>query len=366
MPDYENYVFLRSLAWRLHLDDWEESQINRLNSDLESAMKQVIRKFRKTAIVSTDGVKWSASDPLAEKRLRDLLTFLSGLTTPVQKALEGQAGAIYDQVATKTTEEYNDILSIEGSLRINTVTPTQRQITAMVATVAGGTFATAFDYHLHDRVISALDTGILTGVGYRPLVDTVSGLWKDGLRNDIISLVRTHVQSVQNKAAKLVADHNRDILRNKWEWCAILDNRACISCMCLDGRLFDMDDDIDIPLHIRCRCIRKWRTKSWAEITKGKIDIPEAEKKMRVWAWRKDGAIGVGGKKLLLHGNIKGSFKDFYKKLPYSSQKKLVGPVRARLIREGKISFDDMVTPRGEIYALSKDREGLSHRTYKH
>jgi len=205
---------------------------------------------------------------------------------------------------------------------------------------------------------------VLSGAGYKQIVEMVEKNWRVGLTRDIISLVRTHIQTVQNAASKMVAEQNKDILQKQWEWCSILDNRACLHCIGLDGRMFDMGDDIDIPYHLRCRCIRKWKTKSWAEITGGKVSLPAAERKMRNWTWRDQGNIDTGGKPLLDYGRIDGSFEDFYNSLSFARQSELIGPSRAEMLKLGKVSFRDLTTSRGEVYALNKKGTGLSNNTY--
>jgi SPP1 gp7 family putative phage head morphogenesis protein len=362
MSQYERYVFYRSLDWRLTLDQWEAPLLERLSRGLDAAKKEVMKRLSGMVSLLPGTPEWG---PGERDRLEKILSGLVASTEAVQAAIAGQAQAMGDVVARKTIEEYNDIFSIEDTLKINTVAPTKEQIQKVLTTPLGGTFSGAFDYHLNDRVIAALDAGTLAGVGLKPLADMVSANWSGGLKRDVISLTRTHVQAVQNEAAKAVAAQNRDILQSEWEWCAILDNRACLSCMGLDGRLFSFDDEISIPYHVRCRCIRKWKTKPWAEITKGQINIPEAEKKMRNWTWRKGGNIDIGGKKLLSYGKMTGTYEDFFNQLSFSKQTELVGITRAKLLRDGEISFNELTTPRGEVYTLATDRKGLSGQTYQ-
>lgn len=352
----DTYRLLRSIAWTYKLDSFTNSALVEILKATKQAKKETLNKLR-NRLATGKKADWTSN------RLIFLTDEFRGMT----KALEAQIGKDFDTigraVGLRSLKEYNDIFSIDQSLPIfNNVRLSPEQLRAMTEVSLEGALlkdiiGKSFDYHIADAMKRDIQAGLLEGASYRKIVNTFSDNF-GGLQNTVISLVRTQVQGINNAAFLEVAQANREILQPKWEWCAILDNRACISCMCLDGRRFPWNDPIAIPLHIRCRCLRRSLTKSWKEITGGKVDIPEFEPALRTWVLR-DGQVGVGGAKVKAFGKIKGTYEDFFNRLSHKRKIDLVGPSRAELLKKKKISFRDMITRRGDVRLLRKDGEGL-------
>jgi SPP1 gp7 family putative phage head morphogenesis protein len=344
----DRYMMARSVAWRLKLDQWEDSQLSEVLKSVDQARGEIIAELEDRA-KQMKVTKWT------DDRLKSLLNEMEDLTLGIKDQLGEDLDDIATTAATKTVEEYNDIMSVSGTMPgFNNVELSPEQLRSMITTPLGGLQAAevvknAFDHNLVDRVKQDIDAGVLRGESYRKLVDRVQENW-GGARNDVISITRTQVQEMNNRAAWQVADQNRDILRDEWEWSSILDNRACISCMSLDGRRFSIDDDISIPYHLRCRCLRKYLTKSYRELG---VDIDEMEEAVRPWVWR-DGQVGVGGAVAEEMGKFQGTYKDFFKGLSFERQVEIIGPSRARALADGEIDFDDLTTYRGEIKTLKE------------
>jgi SPP1 gp7 family putative phage head morphogenesis protein len=348
---YEKYIFTRSVAFRLRLDEWEDSQLSQVLKTVDQARNEVIVELEERFAMQPRRY-WT------EDRLRALIDELTDMTVGIKEQLGQDLDDIATTAATQTVAEYNDIFSVDQTLpAFNNVELSPEQLRAMVSTPLGGlqaaeVVANAFDHNLVDRVKQDIDAGLLRGESYRKLVDRVQDNW-GGARNDVTSIVRTQVQEMNNRASWQVADKNRDILQDTWIWSAILDNRACMSCMSLDGREFTIDDDISIPYHISCRCLRRFKTKSWAEITGGQVDMPEIDRAMRNWVWR-DGRVGVGGAVAEEIGKFKGTYKDFFLGLSRKRQAEIIGPSRVQALMKGEIDFDDLTTYRGEIKTLKE------------
>ena len=352
----DKYRFLRQVAWNYKLDSFTDSALVEILKAVRQAKRETLNKLR-NRLAAGKKSDWTTN------RLLSLTEEFRGMTKALEAQLDKDFDTIGQIVGSRSLEEYNDIFSIDQSIPIfNNVRLSPEQLKAMTEVSLEGMLVKdilgiGFDYHLVDLMKRDIQAGLLEGASYRKMVNSFSDKF-GGLQETVISLVRTQVQGVNNAAFKEVALANQDILQSEWEWCAILDNRACIQCMCLDGRRFAWNDPIAIPAHIRCRCIRRSLTKSWKEITGGKIDIPEFEPALRTWVER-DGQVGVGGAKVKAFGKIKGNYEDFFNRLSYERKVALVGPTRAKLLKEGKIRFKDMIDSRGRVRLLRKDRKGL-------
>ena len=350
------YYLIRSIDWRFKLDRFEDAALKEILKSVDKARGEIIAELdaRGKAKKLTE---WS------EERLTSLLEETEDLTIGIKARIGEDVDQVVKVVAARSTDEYNDMFSVSGKMPgFNNVSLSAEQMAAMVSTPVGGLLMTdaisdAFDYNLIERAKIDIQTGLLKGESYKKLVDRVDEYY-EGARSDVISLVRTQVQEINNQAAKTVANANRDILQDKWTWCGLMDSRACMTCLSLDGQLFDYDDPIAIPYHVRCRCFRLFKTKTWSEITDGRIDIPEFEDAMRPWVLR-NGDVNVGGAKIVLAGHMKGTGKDFFNMLSDERKKTIIGANRLRLLNEGKISFDDMVDSRGRVALLNKKRTGL-------
>ncbi len=92
--------------------------------------------------------------------------------------------------------------------------------------------------------------------------------------------------------------------------------------------------------HPRCRCLWLPLVKSYRELG---LDLDDLERAARPYVVREDGNVDVGGRKILYAGTSKEDFGGWRKRLPYNEQIKSVGPIRTKLLNEGKISWGDLV-----------------------
>lgn len=73
------------------------------------------------------------------------------------------------------------------------------------------------------------------------------------------SLARTVIQGISNNASKELYSRNRDVI-DGLQWAATLDDRTCLECGPLDGKLYrykgapSADQMPSLPLHPNCRC----------------------------------------------------------------------------------------------------------------
>ena len=350
---------MRQIAWNYRLDSFSDSALIIMLKSVRKAQKNTFMQLDEMVKISSPVEKWS------RERIIALAKELKNLQAGIEFQITKDVNQVSSVVGEKSIAEYNDILSVNQTVPgFNNLQLTNEQLQSMVEVIIKEKILDeiveeTFNHHIVGKMENDLRAGILEGASYPKIVDALKDNYK-GLEHRIVTLVRTQVQTVNNKAFHTVAMANQDILQPEFEWCAILDNRACIRCMCLDGRKFRWDNSgaPAPPIHPRCRCIRKSITMPWGEITGGKVDIPEFEESLRNWVLR-DGQVGVGGAKIKAYGQIKGNYEDFFNTLSYKKQIHLVGPTRAELLKQGKINFKDMIDSRGNVRLLRDDGEGL-------
>ena len=70
--------------------------------------------------------------------------------------------------------------------------------------------------------------------------------------NQVMAIVRTTVNQVQNAASQAVYQANRDVT-SKYQYVAILDSKTSIICASLDGQVFEYNKGPLPPQHFNCR-----------------------------------------------------------------------------------------------------------------
>ena len=119
---------------------------------------------------------------------------------------------------------------------------------------------------------SHVRTGYLTGIPTKDIVDSVmGGISKEtklknpgimqSLRNSVYGNTRTVLQSFANETRNRIMEENEQYFGDgesdyKYEYLATLDNRTCMVCGSLDGKLYKkIEDAPSLPQHRGCRCL---------------------------------------------------------------------------------------------------------------
>jgi SPP1 gp7 family putative phage head morphogenesis protein len=137
------------------------------------------------------------------------------------------------------------------------------------------------------------------------------------------AITRTAVTDISNKAARRVYTANDDLTK-EFRYVATLDSRTTEICMGLDGQTFGYDDDDARypPQHINCR----------STIVPVLLD-----------------PIGKPGKRASADGPVPAdtNYEDWLRGKSAAEQNAILGPSRAELFRDGKISLRDLVRSDG-------------------
>lgn len=165
--------------------------------------------------------------------------------------------------------------------------------------------------------------GKTTGQIVRTLRGTRAQQYRDGIltgqsRRQTQAMVRTAIQHVSAQGREAVWNENADII-DGYIWVSVLDNRTTQICRSLDGRFFKLGKGPTPPIHINCRSVVV------AHITG-----------VNVFAFTTRASKGPKP------GQVPATmtFYEWLKTQPDWFQDDAIGPIRAKLLRDGGLSAE--------------------------
>lgn len=190
-----------------------------------------------------------------------------------------------------------------------------------------------------DKMVRRLIGGKREFPGYRSLYDKQ--------RRGTEALVRTSTMSISNESRMAAFRENEDVIKG-YIWMATLDSDTCEVCAALDGKMWDLEHNPvghdfeyrDAPSHWSCRCVLTVALKSWEELGIGANRISESTRASM------DGQVP---KSL--------SFGDWFAGKSEKFKLEYLGRGRYELYREGKITFEDLITQKGRPLTLAELRK---------
>lgn len=206
------------------------------------------------------------------------------------------------------------------------------------------------------RIRETIAEGFTSGRTVDQMVRQIRGTraanYADGIleidRRHAQAIVRTAVQHVAATTRDRMAQANADIVKGR-QWLSTLDSRTSPPCRLRDKLRYTNDDrprpiGHSVPwlsgpgrLHWNCRSTSTLVLKSLDEITglSTGVDWPAGTRAAM------DGQVAADT-----------TYPEWFKRQSAARQDEIVGPTRGRLMREGKLPFDALYTPRGEYLTL--------------
>lgn len=157
------------------------------------------------------------------------------------------------------------------------------------------------------------------------------------------TLVQTSVMAVANDARRATFDANADVIKGIRQ-VSTLDGHTSPTCVAYSGASWDMKREPlngsppfngGCPRHFKCRSVEVPITKTFRELG---LDIDEAPPSTRASS---DGQIPAGT-----------TFDDFLRRKGPAYQNEVLGPGKAELWRDGKITLRDLVSGTGNPLTL--------------
>lgn len=208
------------------------------------------------------------------------------------------------------------------------------------------------------RIRQAIAQGYVEGKTSTEIVRGLRGTralkYSDGLleidRRHLQTIVQTAVAHTANFAQERFQDANADILKGV-TWSAKLDLRTSEKCRIRDGKMWDMarrpiGHKIEWaggpPAHYNCRSTSAPVVKSLSELLGIDFDMGEIP----------------AGTRASLDGQVPAneSYNDWIRRQSAKRQDEVLGAVRGKLLREGKLPADQMYSARGEFLTLDELR----------
>jgi SPP1 gp7 family putative phage head morphogenesis protein len=202
-----------------------------------------------------------------------------------------------------------------------------------------------------ERVVK---NGVLLGQTNAQIAKELIGIGDKGgqpiakARRDAMAITRTAVQTVANDTRVASLEANSNIIKAV-QWVSTLDSRTSEICVVRSGKTWTYPDFKPIkhkipwnggpPAHWNCRSTFIPITKSFAELTGGKIkDTIEPATRASM-----DGQVAADL-----------TFDQFLKNKPPEFADKMLGKGRAELWRSGKITLNQLLDQRGNPLTLAQ------------
>lgn len=206
------------------------------------------------------------------------------------------------------------------------------------------------------RFANQVRQGIAQGETLQEIIRRVAGSKRLGTpgimevsRRNASALVHTSIQTISNDARLETYKANADILKG-FRWLGTYDSHICNKCIARSGMEWDMEGKpikgnlpfLNPPIHYNCHCLLSPITKTYRELG---VDIDEVPKGTR--------ASDLG------QIPADTSFSGFLNRHDTKYQDELLGPGRAKLWREGKITLSQLVDQTGRELTLQQLRDRI-------
>jgi hypothetical protein len=343
-------MLARIIDMREKIDSFEEKTL----IDLKYAYKDATDSLMKKLESIKNKQSWT------NDRLVAMLDEVTIAQQAISDKLVGRASDYIAETGAYSYSKMNDIVGWDGKAPgWNTVSMSQAQLKQLVTDqpLAGKPLSEWIGSALAPDVFTIkknILSGSIAGYGYDKVVADLAkqlSLEKGSKEaRDLETVVKTYNQSMAVKAQKDVYNANKSIVQ-RVEWSAILEGGntstgrgTCPRCISLDGSIWGIDEEHpNCPLHARCRCLLLPVTKTWKEMG---FDIPEMEKQYSPWFIKDD----KGNK--IEKGRTDQTYHEWFMSRDKTFQNNAIGPIRAGLVRDGKLKLTELVDQQGMLIPI--------------
>ena len=351
------------------IDIYRSARLAQFQYNLELYEHSVLQSIRVIVDRAKDEAESQVGAAISAGRTQRLVEELEELSAGIVAQTSNKLLDHSAVVGSRTLAEAYNVMSVGGlSPVVNDVALSPAQFRSFLATspvnglLIPQWVSTAYRASVMAPMLDVLREGALTGGSYGRIVNTLEQGFSDFTRRDLTTLTRTFFQDANVRAHREVMEANRDIVEG-WIWTVVDDDSVCILCLPLSENFYRMDEESPpMPRHPNCRCMPRTKTVSYRSLG---IDIDELEPINRAVVQRGYkhpvtgkwvvSPIGTGGRRIrgvsFQVGGIKGNFDS----LPEGMQRRLLGPKRLELYREGLLPLHRMVDPKTGQLVLLRD-----------
>ncbi len=334
---------LESIRHQVELQRYEAGVVARMIAVLDRADKRIAAEL---------AVALQEIDPSLFKmeRLESLLTSIRELSK-----------AAYEQIGKDMRDELKEFNAYELSYQHQALV-THLPAVVHVASVSANQVYTAamarpFQGVLLKDVWKDLEEGKTTDQIIREVRGTRANNFKDGIveksRRDIATVVKTAISHTAGVARDNMLEANADLIK-ALQWSSTLDTRTSHDCRIREKKLYTPIDHKPIGHKL------EWRGGPgrihWGGCRSSSVPVLKSHKE-----------LGIDVPEIVIEGKTRASmdgqvaadttYSDWLKKQSAARQDEVMGPTRGRLMREGKLSLDDMYSARGKPLTLDELRK---------
>lgn len=357
MESVNDLLQAESIRHQVALQGYTTNVLHRLLAVLNRSDKRLMAEL---------AVKLADFDPtlFSMERLESLLT-----------SVRAMSAATYAELGQELTKELREFVGYEVSYQHQMLTEHLPVAVHVAAVSAEQVYAAAMarpfqgvllkdvwadlDANKMKKVRQAIAQGFVEGKTTDQVVRELRGTrakgYADGIierdRRDVEAVVRTAISHTAGFAQDRVMEANSDIIKFL-KISATLDSRTSAGCRLRDGLLYTPERKPvghKVPwgagpgrYHFRCRTGQVPILKSFADL--GIEGVPEIEVAGRTRA-SMDGQVPADL-----------SYRDWIKQQSYARQQEILGPTRAKLMRDGKMDLPDFYTTTGRTLTLEELR----------
>lgn len=309
----------QTLAQQYKLDGYMQSELIKIHTALNHAQTRILNRW------STSDTAWSQTRALAQ--VNEARAIMDAIKPGVTGSLTGLLG----DVSAECSAKYSEMLSFGGrAAGVETVFLSAEQMRSYWRqTPVGGRLLQdwvnkTFDGPTTDAIQMRVFAGMFEGQGFREMSQALrEGIVQSKVQADV--LVSTYVQSANVHAMDTVYQRNKDVLAGV-RWHVTHDNRVCMICGALAGKLFPVDRHPTCPAHPRCRCVLVPET----DMSALKVQPQVAQD------WAK--GVRTPIPKLPVQ-----DYRAWINGRPAADQIAYYGPTRYKMLKAGDIHWDDLV-----------------------
>lgn len=294
------------------------------------------------------------------------------------RAINAQA---YQEVFAALAPEIRGLATAEAAAQVSMMrvsVPAAIQVAFPIAAVAPEqVYAAALSRPFQGRLLSgwaanveasrmtlirnAIRTGIVDGLTTDQIIRSIRGTrarkYEDGIlarpRRDLASVVQTALSHTQQTARQVFYDANTDLIKAV-QWVSTLDTRTSTQCRVRDGLRYEPDAKhkpighsvpwLEGPgrIHFNCRSVSVPITKSWRELGIDADELPTGTRASM------DGQVPEDT-----------TYAQWIARQSYARQVDILGEERAKLLRDGKVTFDKFSDDKGRWLTLDELMERI-------
>lgn len=308
------------------LDQFTNGINSRLIGELQEAQKNILEEL--------------TSGDLERRRRAHLRAVAAEATDILENAYGNFEDAIVSGLSNAARQEYwsitNAIRSQAGLKEIAKNAPLQgipaQALKSILTDPVGGKLLRKWiDKQFADadfQITRVLSQGLIRGQGINKMVSELKKQIEISSHGAEV-LVRTSIMEASNKALEQVYDDYKEFIL-KYRALATLDHRTCEVCAAHDGEEHKTMDAFGYryPLHPSCRCVITPVTKYEQDDTRRPYRITDEKGKL----------VGYG------KVSAKTPYSDWFSQQDAAFQKDVLGTVRYRMYKEGKLELKQFVS----------------------